>query len=164
MDFIMTITGKVKYPITLDVGSWLFDERQIDLDTYFTNNSEESIEEKEEVVITENTWTLGLKEGALPPEQQQRRKKLSKRKMLTGTLGIKLEPFLKNAEPLDDATTLIIITDDEEISLPLEESNSLIMQFSNKGKPLQDGPVHILYADGSNRDQPIKHVKGFRVE
>ncbi len=40
-----------------------------------------------------------------------------------------------------------------------------MMAFSHKGKPLkEDGPIHIIYQDGSNKDDPIKHVKSFRVE
>lgn len=88
-----------------------------------------------------------------------------KQRLLTGTFGIKFEPFLKNAEPLESATTLIIETKDEEIQIPINEAYDLIIAFSKEGKALkEDGPVHILFEDGSNKDQPIKYVKGFRVE
>ena len=36
MSTIMPFKGKVKFPITLDAGVWIFDDRRIDLNTYFT--------------------------------------------------------------------------------------------------------------------------------
>jgi hypothetical protein len=50
------------------------------------------------------------------------------------------------------------------VEIPLEEAYNLIFGFSINGKPLtQDGPVHIYYGDGSNKNTPIKNVNGLRV-
>ena len=39
------------------------------------------------------------------------------------------------------------------------------MNFSKDGKMLkEDGPVHLYFADGSNRDNPLKNVRAFRLE
>jgi len=92
-------------------------------------------------------------------------RQFEKVKVLTGTFGIMFDPFLKNAEPLEEASSLVIETNTGDISIPLEEGYSLILQYSKEGKPLrEDGPVHILYPDGSNQNNPIKNVKAFRVE
>lgn len=162
MDMIMTIKGKVKFPITLDVGSWIFDDRRVDLDTYF---SEEEKQERltESATTVSKHWDRTVKEGAIPP--QKTRKRYEKAKMLSSTFAIKLAPFLENAEPTPDASILVFETDSEDVSIPLEEGYNILVQFSNKGKALkEDGPVYILFPDGSNLDQPIKNVKAFRVE
>lgn len=75
-----------------------------------------------------------------------------------------MKPFLKNTEPDKEAHSLIILTNDQEVEIPLEEAYNLIFGFSINGKPLtQDGPVHIYYGDGSNKNTPIKNVNGLRV-
>lgn len=46
MSDIIQIKGNVKFPITLDPGVWIFDDRRIDLNTYFDQGrKEENIEE-----------------------------------------------------------------------------------------------------------------------
>lgn len=157
----MTIKGNVKFPITLDVGAWIFDDRRIDLDTYFSEDKKQDRLTEDGTTVSKH-WDRTIKEGAAP---QKTRKRYEKAKMLTSTFAIKLEPFLKNAEPAPEATTLVFETNTEDVSIPLEEGYNILVQFSNKGKALkEDGPVHILFPDGSNLDQPIKNVKAFRVE
>jgi len=40
-----------------------------------------------------------------------------------------------------------------------------IAAFSFKGEALkEDGPLHILLDDGSNRENPVKYVTGIRIE
>ncbi|GIN74427.1 hypothetical protein J14TS2_49020 [Bacillus sp. J14TS2] len=162
MDMIMNIKGKVKFPITLDVGAWIFDDRRIDLDTYsFEDEKQDDL--TEEATTVSKHWDRSVKEGAVSPKQT--RKRYEKAKMLTSTFAIKLEPFLKNAEPDPKASLLVFETNGEDVSIPLEEGYAILVQFSNKGKALkEDGPVHILFPDGSNVDHPIKNVKAFRVE
>lgn len=41
LEQILEIKGKVTFTITLDAGSWIFDDRKIDLDIYFHNQQEE---------------------------------------------------------------------------------------------------------------------------
>ena len=36
MDTIIQITGNVNFAITLDASTWIFDDRKLDLNTYFT--------------------------------------------------------------------------------------------------------------------------------
>ncbi|MBS4198819.1 peptidyl-prolyl cis-trans isomerase [Bacillus sp. FJAT-49732] len=164
MNTIMSIKGKVKFPITLDAGVWIFDDRRIDLNTYFTQDKHED-EEEEEFTVVSKHWDRVIKEGSVAPPTLKSERQFEKVKVLTGTFGIKFEPFLINAEPLEDANVLVIETETEDISIPLEEGYHLILQYSKEGKPLrEDGPVHILYPDGSNRQNPIKLVRAFRVE
>ncbi|WP_062110427.1 hypothetical protein [Bacillus niameyensis] len=159
---IMMIKGKVKFPITLDVGSWIFDDRRIDLDIYFSNDNNGEETEVEQPHVSKH-WDRTVKEGAILPNSQPKRQS-ERMKMKIGTFGIKLEPFLKNAEPNEDAKTLVFETNSGEISVPLHDGYNIIAQYSLKGKRLEDGPVHILYPDGSNLEEPIKNVKAFRVD
>ncbi|QQZ08078.1 peptidyl-prolyl cis-trans isomerase [Heyndrickxia vini] len=162
---IIPIKGNIKFPITLDAGTWIFDDRKLDLTTYFDNKNTGIDEDEEYTKSVGKFFDREIKEGAISPPTLKSEKRFLKERLLTGTFGIKFEPFLKNAEPLESATTLIIETNDEEVRIPISEAYDLIIAFSKEGKALkEDGPVHILFEDGSNKDQPIKYVKGFRVE
>lgn len=163
MDTILPIKGKVKFPITLDAGVWIFDDRKIDLNTYFSEDNKEKNEE--EFTVASKHWDRVIKEGNVSPPTLKSERQFEKTKLLTGTFGISLKPFLENAKPEKDASTFVIETDSKDFSYPLENAYDLILAFSKEGKPLrEDGPVHVLHPDGSNRNNPIKFVKGFRVE
>ncbi|WP_053366066.1 hypothetical protein [Bacillus sp. FJAT-27245] len=164
MDGIIQVTGKVKYPITIDPGVWIFDERRVDLDTFFENANESASELETYTKSASQQWDKEITEGAqLPPDPGK--KVYEKQKVLTGSFGMPIGPFLENSEPTGEANTLIVQADGKEYSFPLTEAYSLIAAFSNKGKPLlEDGPIHLYMEDGSNRDNPIKNVTGFIIK
>ena len=160
MENIIHIEGNVKFHITLDPGVWIFDDRRIDLDSFFTEKNEEEISELEKYTKdVSKHWDREIMEGAVYPPTLKTEKKFEKEKVLTSTFGIKLEPFINNAEPLDGAKTVIFVTENKELSFPIEDAKEMIMKFSHKGKPLkEDGPVHILFHNGSNLSNPITSV------
>ncbi|WP_421384390.1 peptidyl-prolyl cis-trans isomerase [Bacillus salacetis] len=162
---IVPLTGKVKYQITLDPGVWIFDDRKVDLNTYF-QNEEKAVNELDE--YTKNmskNWTREIQEGATAPPTLKTEKKYQKEKVLNGTFGIPLAPFLKNAEPESSADTLVILTEDQDISLPLSKGDEILLGFSKDGKPLkEDGPVHVYFKDGSNANEPIKNVRSITIK
>jgi hypothetical protein len=166
MEQIIPFKGKVTFPITLDPGVWIFDDRRIDLDSYFTEpDRPEADPNKEYTKSMSKFWEKEIREGATFPPTIKSEKKYEKEKVLTGSFGVPLAPFLKNAEPADDASQLVIETKNGDHSFAIEEADSLIMAFSNKGKPFrEDGPVHILLKDGSNLDHPITHVTAIRLD
>lgn len=164
---IVPLTGKVKFQITLDPGVWIFDDRKVDLNTYFQDEEKAKNELDEYTKNMSKNWTREIQEGATSPPTLKTEKKYEKEKIMTGTFGIPLDPFLKNAEPDEDADTLIILTEDpgNEVSLPLAKSSEIIFGFSKDGQPLKDdGPVHVFFKDGSNLDNPIKNVRGIKVK
>ncbi|MBA2874129.1 peptidyl-prolyl cis-trans isomerase [Thermaerobacillus caldiproteolyticus] len=164
MDYIIPITGKVKFSITLDPGVWIFDDRKVDLLTYFSGQSEEEPQEEDEIKKISAYWDREIQEGAVSPPTLKTEKRFAKEKIITGTFAMPLVPFLRNAEPLPEATTLTIVTEHEEITIPLEQAYEAILGFSKDGKPLkEDGPVHFYFGDGSNREKPITHVRQFIV-
>jgi hypothetical protein len=165
MEKIMMIKGKVKFSITLDPSVWIFDDRKIDLDTFFENSTEKHQDIEEYTKAISKHWDREIMEGAIVPPTLKTEKKYLKEKLLTGTFGMHFQPFLQNALPDDSAQKMIIESKDGEYSLTIQEAKEIILGFSKVGKPLtEDGPVYIYFGDGSNKNNPIKNVTGFRVE
>ncbi|MFJ7730083.1 peptidyl-prolyl cis-trans isomerase [Neobacillus sp. NPDC097160] len=165
MENIMSISGKVKYPITLEPGVWIFDDRRIDLTTYFSNKKEDSNSVEAYTKAVSKHWDREIMEGAIFPPTLKTEKKFEKEKVLTGTFGIPFMPFLLNAEPASDAATLVVQTTNGEYEFTIEKAYGFILGFSNNGKPLtSDGPVHVYNGDGTNHKNPIKNVTGFTLK
>ncbi|KIL47580.1 molybdopterin-binding protein [Jeotgalibacillus campisalis] len=162
MSETIPVTGKVKYEITLDPGVWILDDRKIDLLTYFDEDQLHKDELEEYTKAVASHFSREIQEGSIYPPTLKTEKKFQKQKMLTGTFGIPLKPFLENAEPYAEADTLTIETSNGLKRFPIDEALTFILAFSYEGKPLtEDGPVHILFQDGTNRKNPIKHIKKF---
>jgi hypothetical protein len=161
---IIIIKGKVEYTITLDPGVWIFDDRKVDLNTYFQKPIIEKNEIEEYTKEISAHWDREITEGAVVPPTIKTEKRYEKEKLLEGSFGIPLKPFLLNAKPLKEANQLIVVTSDGELAYDLTTSYDFIMGFSHNGKPLkEDGPIHLYYADGSNQWKPIKNVKELLV-
>lgn len=158
---IVTITGNVKYPITLDPGVWIFDDRKFELDQFFSNSEEREQEPADLEIDRERI----IREGAVSPPTLKSEKKYEREKLLDGTFAIKLEPFLNNAELSASANLCIFKTKEGDVPVPIEKARGIILCFSQNGKPLtEDGPVHVYFADGSNRTNPIKRVTEIHVQ
>ncbi|MDW4526349.1 peptidyl-prolyl cis-trans isomerase [Rossellomorea marisflavi] len=165
METIVPIKGNITFPITLDAGVWIFDDRKVDLTTYFLQTTEAIDELEEYTKAVSRHWSREIQEGATYPPTLKTEKKYEKERVLTGTFGIPFAPFLKNAEPHADAATVVIETDNGEHSMAITKARDLILGFSLKGRPLKEnGPVHAYYGDGSNQADPITSVKAFRIE
>ena len=165
MENIIVISGKVKYSITLDPSVWIFDDRRVDLTSYFSKSFEQTNELEEYTKSISKHWDREIMEGAVYPPTLKTEKKYEKEKVLTGSFGIPILPFLINAELDEDAIALTITTTTSEHELPLDKAKNLILGFSNVGKPLsEDGPVHVYFGDGSNLLHPIKNVREFIIK
>lgn len=165
MESIIPIKGNTNYQITLDPSVWIFDDRKVNLDTYFNQTTENDDDTEKYTKSVSKHWDREIMEGAVHPPTLKSERKYEKQKLLEGTYGIPLKPFLLNAGIREDAKAVIIEHLDGELELPLEEAQKLILGFSQSGKPLtEDGPVHVYYADGSNKNNPVKGVKSFIVK
>lgn len=166
MEIIIPIKGAVTYQLTLDPTVWIFDDRKLDLNTYF------SVKEAEEDADTKYMrevgahWSREIMEGATFPPTLKSERKFDRKGMENGTFGIELRHFLKNAVIKPEATNIIIeCKDGVEHTFTIEEAHKLILKYSQDGKPLlEDGPVYVLFGDGSNIDSPIKQVLAIRAE
>jgi hypothetical protein len=168
MEFIIPFKGEVKFKITLDPTVWIFDDRKLNLETYFTEERIEKDELEEYKRGMGEHWSREIMEGAtVPPtlNSEKTYKRKEKQEMMTGTFGMRFAPFLKTAEPEANASTVVFETGNGEHAFPILEAEELIFKFSEKGKPLkEDGPVHILLPDGSNLDSPMTDIQAIRVE
>lgn len=166
MENIISLSGNVKYSITLDPGVWIFDDRRVDLLSFFDKEKEEDKGLEEYTKSISKHWDREIMEGAVFPPTLKTEKRFEKEKVMTGTFGIPIKPFIQNAEPDKNASTFIIVSENEgEIQLPLQQAEELILGFSNNGKPLrEDGPVHVYFGDGSNKNNPIKKVTAFKIQ
>lgn len=165
MELIIHITGKVNYQITLDPSVWIFDDRKVDLDTYFQSEKEKVDELEKYTKSISKHWDREIMEGAVFPPTLKTERKYEKQRMLEGTFGMPFEPFILNAEPAEGTKSLVIEHDDGETELPLNEAFKLILGFSQNGKRLTDGgPVHVYYGDGSNQKYPLKGIKQFIIK
>lgn len=164
---VIFIKGNVKHSITLDPGIWIFDDRRIDLDTFFTEGYEEVSAEIEYLDAAGKHWSREIMEGAVFPPTLKTEKGFEEDKdEVDGTFGIFLNHFLKNAEPNEDATTILFETKDgSSHKFPLEQLDQFILKFCENGKPLKvDGPAQLLLTDGSYNDKPIKEIIAITIE
>ncbi|MFJ7954612.1 peptidyl-prolyl cis-trans isomerase [Lysinibacillus sp. NPDC096418] len=166
MEIIIPIKGAVIYQLTLDPTVWIFDDRKLDLNTYFSAKGEEEDADTKYMREVGAHWSREIMEGATFPPTLKSERKFDRKGMETGTFGIELRHFLKNAEIKPEATKIVIeCKDGEEHDFTIEAANTLILKYSQDGKPLfEDGPVYVIFGDGSNIDNPIKHVLAIRAE
>lgn len=165
MQKIIQITGNVQHSITLDPSIWIFDDRRIDLNTFFQDDYVEKDELEEYMRNIGKHWSREIMEGATFPPTLETEKEFELSKEITGTYGIYLHHFLKNATPNEDATSIRFLTEtNEEYTYPLHMAEEFILKYSIDGKPIQtDGPVHILLKDGSNLEQPMKNIVTVKI-
>lgn len=166
MKTVIQITGNVQHSITLDPGIWIFDDRRIDLDIFFTGDYVERDEMEEYKKAMGKHWSREIMEGATFPPTLETEKQFEESKNITGTYGIYLNHFLKNAVPNENATTIAFETEGgESYPFPLDKLDDFILKYSIDGKPLrEDGPVHVLLKDGSNIEEPIKNIIAVNIK
>lgn len=166
MKTVIHISGNVQHSITLDPGIWIFDDRRIDLDLFFTEGYVERDEIEEYKRSMGKHWSREIMEGATFPPTLETEKKFEETKDLTGTFGMYLNHFLKNAAPNEDAKTISFETiNGESHNFSLDVLDTIILKYSIDGKPIREnGPVHILFKDGSNIDNPIEGVIAINVQ
>lgn len=164
MPDIILLTGNVKHTITLDPSVWIFDDRKVDLTTYFDEQHLQQDKQKNsDKPEGEHGWII--RENSSRPPVKKSVKKFRKDQILTGTFGIPFKPFIENAGLQENAVTLTVETSNgETYELPIEEAKQGILGFSSQGKFLkEDGPAHFYHGDGSNRDKPITRITKFII-
>jgi len=157
MMMTVPISGNVKYPITLDASVWIFDERKIKFEDAF-NVDQEILMEKETSFSSAERYN---REVFLTTNDNRPISKADGKEILKNSYVMPFEHFYHNVEVNPDATDATLVqSDGSEEKITLEQLNNSYLRFAHNGKPLlEDGPVHIYFRDGSNKDEPIKHVK-----
>ena len=100
---MIQIKGDVKFPITLDSTTWIFDDRKVKIE-----DIENGIFEGTKPIKFEDNreWNRAILEGQTNPPTLNSEIKYRKRAVLEDSFAINMTPFFKNAEPLESATTI----------------------------------------------------------
>ncbi|TFJ94526.1 hypothetical protein [Lentibacillus salicampi] len=163
---IVPITGNVTYTITLDPTVWIFDDRKILLEDAFNADVQEK-DEKDDLAKASDRFSQEVFQQNLKPPINKINKGIPRKereKILENSYVMPIATFLGYAEVKKDANSVTLETanGDETISLTTLEKSYLL--FSLDGKPLkEEGPVQLLYSDGSNQENPIKGIQKITV-
>lgn len=150
---IVPIIGNVRYQITMDPTVWIFDDRKIILEEAFL------VQEKNEKDLLEEAakkWERAIEK----PPVNKTLTRHEREDILQYSYVMPIHDFLNHAEINDDAKDATLITSEGEVSISIDQLYNSYLLFALNGKPLkEDGPVHLLYKDGTNKDNPIKGIK-----
>ncbi|MFD1018034.1 hypothetical protein [Thalassobacillus hwangdonensis] len=158
---IVQITGNVNYPITLDPTVWIFDDRKLPYEKLFSNENESpSEEEADDLQKASMRWDREIYQQSINPPVNKSISRFEKEKILKGTFFMPLKPFIATSEPASDIKSVTIQTENGDHELSIEQMQQAMFLFAKEGKPLKEnGPVHLYFEDGSNKDEPITGVK-----
>lgn len=155
---IVQLKGNVRFPITLDPTVWIFDDRKIVLEEAFTNNKMEAEDDdvsKTEELFNQEIYSL----TKIKPPVKKSINRFDKEKTLTNSFVMPIADFIKTAEINQGASRVILKTKEDDVIINPEQLRSSYLLFALKGKPLrEDGPVHLFFGDGSNKEEPIKGI------
>lgn len=161
---IIQLKGKVTYPITLDASVWIFDDRKIILEEAFTEKEvvqeEDPLKKADEMFNQEIYFQTKIK-----PPVNKSINRYEKEKILENSFVMPLEDFINNAEVKPEAKRALLKTDGDDIVITVEQLTDAYLLFAVDGKPLkEEGPVHLYFRDGSNKEAPIKNIKQIIIE
>ena len=93
---MIQITGEVKYPITLDSTTWIFDDRKVSI-----SDLEQGVFDGSKPIEFDDNreWNRAILEGQTNPPTLNSEIKYKKRAVLEDSFVINMTPFFKNAEP-----------------------------------------------------------------
>ncbi|MCS4486726.1 hypothetical protein [Staphylococcus americanisciuri] len=159
---MIQIKGAVKFPITLDSTTWIFDDRKISID-----DLEKGVFEGEKPIKFEDNheWNRAILEGQTNPPTLNSEIAYKKRAVLNGSFVINMMPFFKNAEPHDEATTIRLSNDSAHIDVPFSLLPYLFFQFAKDGKRLYEdsGVDSFIYTSDEGYQYQFQHVTHIEV-
>lgn len=132
---MIQIKGLVKFPITLDSTTWIFDDRKVKIE-----DIESGVFEGTKPIRFEDNreWNRAILEGQTNPPTLNSEIKYRKRSVLEDSFAINMTPFFKIAEPKDNATAIKLFNDESSIEVPIELLPYLFFQFAKVGKRMYD--------------------------
>ncbi|MBL7572950.1 hypothetical protein JHX96_02485 [Staphylococcus saccharolyticus] len=130
---MIQIKGAVKFPITLDSTTWIFDDRKVSIEDLergvFDGTRPINFDDNRE-------WNRAILEGQTNPPTLDSEIKYKKRSILDGTFTINMTPFFKNAELNNDARAIKLYNEEHSIEVHMELLPYLFFQFAKDGKRL----------------------------
>lgn len=160
---MIQITGEVKYPITLDSTTWIFDDRKVSI-----SDLEQGVFDGSKPIEFDDNreWNRAILEGQTNPPTLNSEIKYKKRAVLEDSFVINMTPFFKNAEPHNNATMIRLIDKNQDaIDVPLDLLPYLFFQFAKDGKRLyEDNDVDsFVYIQNKGYDYQFKHITHIEV-
>ncbi|MBP1968232.1 hypothetical protein J2Z83_000324 [Virgibacillus natechei] len=156
---IVPITGNVTYSITLDPTVWIFDDRKILFEEAFTEKVSQKEPEDELKKAAERWGKEYYHHQHIDPPVNKSISRFEGEKILKNSYVMPIKNFLDNAEIHSDSKEATIVTKDGDVTISIHDLQNSYFLFSLNGKPLkEDGPVHLYYTNGSNKEDPIKNV------
>ncbi|WP_414048184.1 hypothetical protein ACMGE7_04190 [Macrococcus equi] len=157
---MIQIKGKVKFNITLDPSTFIFDDRKVEMEELMQGKSTG----EEEITFQDNyEWNREILEGGSKPPTLVSEKKFKKQALLEGTFLMNMHSFIINAEPHNDARYVELSNENSNVNVTLEELKNLYFQFSKEGKRLyEDGMVDAFLYNGELK-QIMQHVTGITL-
>ncbi|WP_079529714.1 hypothetical protein [Halobacillus hunanensis] len=159
---IVQISGQVKFPITLDPTVWIFDDRKLTYDEVFHNSQASSRKEEAEDELKRKSLRFDreMYQQKINPPVNKSLTRAEKELIKTETFLMPIKPFIHTSEPDPKVTSAVLVTDGGDHAIDADELGESLLLFSKAGKPLkEDGPVHLYFKDGSNKDAPITGIK-----
>ncbi|MBP1948764.1 hypothetical protein [Virgibacillus litoralis] len=155
---IVPIIGNVTYSITLDPTVWIFDDRKILLEEAFTEKENKQVEENE-LENASKRWSRAVYQQKINPPVNKSISRFEREKILENSYVMPINEFVGHAEVNESATDVTLVTSKGDEHISLEALQSCYLLFAVDGKPLkEEGPVHLFYKDGSNKDNPITGI------
>lgn len=157
---IIQIKGKVKFNITLDPSTFIFDDRKVEMEQLMHGKTSG----EEAITFQDNyEWNREILEGGSKPPTLVSEKKFKKQALLEGTFLMNMHSFIINAEPDSDATHVELSNDNDKVQITLAELKYLYFQFSKDGKRLYDDGMVDAYTYDGELKLIMEHVTGIEL-
>lgn len=159
---MIQIKGAVKFPITLDSSTWIFDDRKVRIE-----DLKQGVFDGEKPIKFEDNreWNRAILEGQTNPPTLNSEIEYKKRAVLEGSFAINMTPFFKNAEPHDYASIIRLSNENNHIDIPFNLLPYLFFQFSKEGKRLykNDAVDSFVYQKETGVEYPFEYVTHIEV-
>ncbi|WP_077325937.1 hypothetical protein [Virgibacillus siamensis] len=157
---IVPILGNVTYKITLDPTVWIFDDRKVLFEEAFLDEKEKDNTKEEELKQASERWDRAVYQQKINPPINQSISRFEREKILVNSYVMPIKDFVEYAESGNDATDVTLKTKHGDVEITLDQLLNCYLLFAIDGKPVKtDGPVHLFFKDGSNKDNPITGIE-----
>lgn len=161
---IVQLTGNVNYNITLDPTVWIFDDRKILFEEAFKGESANPKNTGDKLDRAADRFNREVYRASVKPPVNKSITKFEREKILKNSYVMPLQEFLSHAEIKSDSKDATLTTKNGQINISLRELQECYLLFAIKGKPItEDGPVHLFFNDGSNKDNPITGIQKITI-
>lgn len=159
---MIQIKGAVKFPITLDSTTWIFDDRKVQIEDLengvFDGTKPIAFDDNRE-------WNRAILEGQTNPPTLNSEIKYKKRAVLENSFVINMTPFFKNAELQDTASAIRLFNHESSIEVSIDLLPYLFFQFAKDGKRLYDDNAvdSFVYIPDEGYSYQFKYVTHIEV-